>query len=91
MEPLLALEELGSAIQAAAATVAFFHPEYCSAEQLVCDITIWCLDNDVFPDIQTMELFGERVWWLMAIGLKIVKAGLNEYENNITGDIIHVS
>lgn len=79
------IEDLSPAIQAAAATVAFFHPEYADPESLVADITIWCMDHDVLEDIRSYELFGERVWWLMAIGLRLVKAGMHEYQQNIEG------
>lgn len=80
------LNSLSPEIQAAAATVAFFHPEYCPAESLVADISLWIMDNDVLEDLLSFELFGERVWWLMAVGLRLVKAGMTEYENNLVGD-----
>jgi len=86
MDEFTVLEELSPAIQAAAATVCFFEPGYCAPELLVADITLWCLDHSVLEDVASMELFGERVWWLMAVGLRLVKAGLHEYENNTIGE-----
>ena len=85
MEVFDSLEDLSPAIQAAAATVAFLHPGYAHPESLVADITIWCLDNDVLEDIRSYGMFGDRVWWLMAVGLRLVKAGMAEYEQNLEG------
>jgi hypothetical protein len=79
------LEELSSAIQAAATTVCFLHPGYCTSELMVADISLWCLDNNVLEDIISMGTFVERVWWLMAVGIRLVKAGLHEYDTHQEG------
>lgn len=85
MNEFTLLEELSSAIQAAAATVCFYQPGYCSSELMVADITLWCLDHEVLEDIVELPTFAERVWWFMAVGIRLIKDGLHEYNTHQEG------
>lgn len=85
MNEMDALTDISPAIQAAASTVAFYHPEYCPADLLVADLTLYVLDHGVVQDIQEIKPFGERVWWLMAFALRIVKTGVAEYRQHQEG------
>lgn len=87
MNEMDALTDISPAIQAAASTVSFYHPEYCSASLLVADLTLYVLDHGLTQDVQEIKPFGERVWWLMAFALRIVETGVAEYEQHQEGAV----
>lgn len=78
-----AFEGVSPAVSVAATSIHHMHPDVTSYEALVSDLSLWVLDNEgVAEDLLQIESFGERVWWLMGVGFKIVREHRSEYEKH---------
>jgi len=79
--PEEAFTAISPAIRLAAQAVWHQHPDVTSEEALVSDLSLWVLDNPgTAQDLAEIESVGERVWWLQAVGYRIIREHLAEFE-----------